>query len=70
MHAWSPAEKGGHPTREEQKQIQERIQTNSRKVHCQRLMAQGYGKQYFEVHQPVNGGPDVVPVDGAAAWAE
>jgi hypothetical protein len=38
-HEWSPAEKGGRPSRTEQKQIQERIQKNCRKVHCQRLMA-------------------------------
>ncbi|CAN9283890.1 unnamed protein product [Alternaria alternata] len=53
VHSWSAAGKGGHPTREKQKEIQER-----------------QGSQYFQVHQPGDDGPDVVPVDGEAAWAQ
>ncbi|KAJ4395074.1 hypothetical protein N0V91_011088 [Didymella pomorum] len=68
-HEWSPAGKSGHPTREKQKEIQERISQHCRKVHCQRLLVQGQGSQYFEVHQPGQDGPDVVP-DGDAAWAQ
>jgi hypothetical protein len=33
-------------------------------------LVQGQGSQYFEVHQPADGGPDVVPADGDAAWAQ
>nr|GEZ17793.1 RecQ helicase L2 [Tanacetum cinerariifolium] len=69
VHSWSAAEKGGHPTRVQQKDIQERISKHSKKVHCQRLLVQGQGSQYFEVHQPGDGGPDVVP-DGDAAWVQ
>lgn len=51
-HEWSPAGKSGHPTREKQKEIEERIGQHCRKVHCQRLLVQGQGSQYFEVQQP------------------
>ncbi|CAN9137103.1 unnamed protein product [Alternaria alternata] len=70
VHSWSAAGKGGHPTREKQKEIQERISQHCKKVHCQRLLVQGQGSQYFQVHQPGDDGPDVVPVDGEAAWAQ
>jgi hypothetical protein len=70
IHGWSPAEKGGRPNRVQQKAMDDRIKQFSKNVHCQRLLAQGHGKQYFEVHQPGDGGPDVVPVDGDAAWAQ
>lgn len=70
IHRWSPAEKGGRPTRVQQKAIDNRIRQFSRNVHCQRLLAQGHGKQYFEVYQPGDSGPDVVPVDGNTAWAQ
>ncbi|KAF3032558.1 hypothetical protein E8E12_001438 [Didymella heteroderae] len=69
VHSWSAAGKGGHPTREKQKEIQERISQHCKKVHCQRLLVQGQGSQYFEVHQPGQDGPGVVP-DGDAAWAQ
>ena len=69
-HDWSPAGKSGHPSRVEQKEIRERISQHCKKVHCQRLLVQGQGSQYFQVHQPGDGGPDVVPVDGDAAWAQ
>lgn len=65
VHSWSAAGKGGHPTQEKQKEIQERISQHCKKVHCQRLLlVQGQGSQYFQVHQPGDSGPDVVPVDG------
>jgi RecQ family ATP-dependent DNA helicase len=70
VHRWSAAGKGGHPTREKQKEIQERISQHCKKVHCQRLLVQGQGSQYFQVHQPGDDGPDVVPVNGEAAWAQ
>ena len=70
IHGWSPAEKGGRPTRVQQEAIDDCVKQYSKKVHCQRLLAQGHGKQYFEVHQPGDGGPGVVPVDGNAAWAQ
>jgi hypothetical protein len=31
---------------------------------------QGQGSQYFQVHQPDDDSPDVVPVGGDAAWAQ
>ncbi|PVH96324.1 hypothetical protein DM02DRAFT_687969, partial [Periconia macrospinosa] len=67
-HGWSVAGKGGRPSRLEARRIQDRTSKGSQTVHCQRLLVQGQGSQYFEVHQPSNDGPDVVP-DGAAAWA-
>ena len=33
------------------------------------MLVQGQGSQYFQVYQPDNDGPDVVP-DGDAAWAQ
>jgi RecQ family ATP-dependent DNA helicase len=67
-HEWSPAGKGGHPTRVEQKDIRDRVNQCCKKVHCQRLLVQGQGSQYFQV-QPGEDGPDVVP-NGDAAWAQ
>jgi RecQ family ATP-dependent DNA helicase len=69
-HEWSPAAKGGHPTWVEQKDIRDRINQYCKKVHCQRLLVQGQGSQYFQVHQPGDGGLAVVPVDGDAVWAQ
>ena len=69
-HDWSPADRGGRPSREEQKKIQSRINKNCERVHCQRLLVQGQGSQYFPVHPPDENGPEVVPVDGNAAWAQ
>ena len=69
-HEWSPAGKGGRPEREQQKKIEERIRKYCETVHCQRLLVQGQGSQYFEVHQPGNDGPEAVPIDGDAAWAQ
>lgn len=70
IHGWSPAGKGGHPSRVEQKKIQKRFSQHCKKVHCQRLLVQGQGSQYFQVHQPGDGGPDVVPIDNNAAWTQ
>jgi hypothetical protein len=46
-----------------------RISKSYKTVHCQRLLVQGQGSQYFQVYQPGEEGPDVVP-DGDAAWAQ
>ena len=50
--------------------MQAQIKQGYTNVHCQRLFGSRHGSQYFEVHQPDNDGPDVVPVDGDAAWAQ
>ena len=68
-HNWSVAGKGGRPSRVEKVEIQERISKGCKRIHCQRLLVQGPESQYFEVHQPDDSGPDVVP-DGDAAWAQ
>jgi hypothetical protein len=70
MHDWSAARKGGRPSRVEQKKIHDRIGKSCKTVHCQRLLVQGQGSQYFQVHQPDDDGRNVVPVDGDAAWAQ
>jgi hypothetical protein len=44
VHSWSAAGKGGHPTQEKQKEIQERISQHCKKVHCQRLLVQVRGR--------------------------
>jgi superfamily II DNA helicase RecQ len=69
-HNWSVAGKGGRPSRISQRRIQERSKKGHCIVPCQRLFVQGPGSQYFEVQQPGEGGPDTVPVDGEAAWAQ
>jgi hypothetical protein len=70
VHNWSVAGKGARPSRIEQKKIHERNSKSYKTVHCQRLLVQGQGSQYFQVHQPDDDGPDVVPVGGDAAWAQ
>jgi hypothetical protein len=50
--------------------LQARIEQGYMRVHCQQLFGSRYGSQYFQVHKPANDGPDVVPVDGDAAWAQ
>jgi RecQ family ATP-dependent DNA helicase len=67
-HGWSAAGKGGRPSRLEARRIQDRASKGYQTVHCQRLLVQGPGSQYFEVHEPGDDDPDVVP-DGDAAWA-
>jgi hypothetical protein len=52
-----------------QKEIQLRVDEGCRRVHCQRLLIQGPGSQYFEVQPPDDDNPGVVPIDGEAAWA-
>lgn len=66
---WSVAEKSGRPTRVQQRSIRDRISKNCKTVHCQRLMVQGQGLRFFEIQQPGENGPDVVP-DGDTAWAQ
>jgi hypothetical protein len=70
VHNWSVAGKGGRPSRVEQKKIHERISQSYKTVYCQRLLVQGQGSQYFQVHQPDDDGPDVVLDGGDAAWAQ
>ncbi|KAF2824584.1 hypothetical protein CC86DRAFT_258254, partial [Ophiobolus disseminans] len=69
VHDWSVGSKGGHLSQVAQKEVQLRIDVGCRRVHCQRLFIQGPGSQYFEVQPPNDNSPDVVPVDGGAAWA-
>ncbi|KAG9193950.1 hypothetical protein G6011_03985 [Alternaria panax] len=69
-HEWSPAGKGGRPTQVQQKNIQDRVNKYCKTVHCQRLLVQGQGSQYFEVHQPGDDGPEAEPINGDAAWAQ
>jgi hypothetical protein len=40
------------------------------RVHCQRLFGSRHGSQYFQVHGSGDDNPNVVPVDGEAAWAQ
>jgi hypothetical protein len=48
-----------------QKEIQLRVAEGCRRVHCQRLLVQGPGSQYFEVQPPAdNNDPGIVPVNG------
>jgi hypothetical protein len=69
-HDWSPVGREGRPSRIEQKKVQSRISKGCKTVHCQRLLVQGQGSQYFEVHQSSKGGPGTISVDGEAAWAQ
>jgi hypothetical protein len=69
-HEWSPAGKGGRLTQVQQKNIQDRVNKYCKTVHCQRLLVQGQGSQYFEVHQPGDDGPEAEPINGDAAWAQ
>jgi hypothetical protein len=52
VHDWSVGSKGGHLSQQAQKKIQLRIDKGCRRVHCQRLLIQGPGSQYFEVQPP------------------
>ena len=67
VHSWSVASKGGRPSQVEQKEIQLRISDGCRRVHCQRLLIQGPGSQYFEVQPPDNNDLGVVPINSEAA---
>jgi hypothetical protein len=67
---WSAGKKRGRPSRIKEKVLQARIKQGYTRVHCQRLFGSRYGLQYFQVHQPANDGPDVVPIEGDAAWAQ
>jgi hypothetical protein len=71
VHGWSVGSKGGHLSQVAQKEIQLRINEGCRRIHCQRLLIQGPGSQYFEVQPPNDNDNDagVEPVDGDAAWA-
>lgn len=69
-HEWSPAGKGRRPRQEQQKKIEDRIRKYCKTVHCQRLLVQGQGSQYFQVQQPSADGPETVPIDSNVAWAQ
>jgi hypothetical protein len=70
VHNWSVGSKGGHLSLAAQKEIQLRIDEGCRRVHCQRLLVQGLGSQYFEVQLSDNDDkPGVVPINGDVAWA-
>ncbi|KAF7441548.1 DUF3505 multi-domain protein [Pyrenophora tritici-repentis] len=68
---WSAGKKRGRPSRTRQKSVQAHMDKGYRLVHCQRLFSSRHGSQYFEVQAPSQDGegPEIVPVDGAAAWA-
>jgi hypothetical protein len=68
-HDWSPAVREGRPSGVEQGKIQSRISKGCKTVHCQRLLVQGQGSQYFQVHRPDSDSPNGVPVNSEAAWA-
>ena len=67
-HDWSPAARGGRPSRLAEREIQQRSKEACKTVCCQRLLVQGPGSQYFEVHPPA-ADMEAVPVNGDAAWA-
>ncbi|KAI0604030.1 DUF3505 domain-containing protein, partial [Pyrenophora tritici-repentis] len=69
-HGWSASSRGGRPSQTKQKSVQAQMEKGYRLVHCQRLFGSRHGSQYFQVQPPDEDGPDVVPVDGAAAWAQ
>ncbi|KAK1911247.1 hypothetical protein P3342_011849 [Pyrenophora teres f. teres] len=64
-------EEARRPSRTRQKSVQAHMDKGYRLVHCQRLFSSRHGSQYFEVQAPSQDGegPEIVPVDGAAAWA-
>ncbi|KAF7568858.1 hypothetical protein PtrM4_112730 [Pyrenophora tritici-repentis] len=66
---WSAGKKRGRPSRTRQKSVQAHMDKGYRLVHCQRLFSSRHGSQYFEVQAPSQDGegPEIVPVDGAAA---
>src|SRR6185369_1205307 len=72
-HGWSAAGKRGRPSRTKEKMVQMQAEEGCKRVHCQRFFSSRHGSQYFEVQQSGEGqenGPQPVPVDGEAAWAE
>jgi hypothetical protein len=69
VHDWSVGSKGSHLSQLAQKKIQLRIDKGCRRVHCQRLLIQGPGSQYFKVQLPNDNNEPAVPVDSNAAWA-
>jgi hypothetical protein len=69
VHNWVIGSKGGHLSQAAQKEIQLRIDKACRHVHCQRLLIQGPGSQYFQVQPPNDDDPAILSVDDDAAWA-
>jgi RecQ family ATP-dependent DNA helicase len=67
-HAWLVAGKGGRPSRADRQQIEERMKKGCQRIHCQRLLVQGTGSQYFEVRRAVNS--ETVPVNRESAWEQ
>ncbi|KAH7081997.1 hypothetical protein BKA63DRAFT_540895 [Paraphoma chrysanthemicola] len=72
-HGWSAGKKRGRPSRIKAKGLQARMEQGYTRVYCQRLFGSRHGSQYFQVHAPSEGpagGPEPVPVDSDAAWAQ
>ena len=67
---WSAGKKRGRPSQIKEKGLQARMEQGYTRVYCQRLFGSRQGSQYFQVHQPGDGGPEAVPIDGDAAWAQ
>jgi superfamily II DNA helicase RecQ len=67
---WSAGKKRGRPSRTKEKGLQARMDQGYTRVYCQRLFGSRHGSQYFQVHGPGDDSPNVVPVDGEAAWAQ
>src|SRR5215211_2548663 len=70
---WSAGKKRGRPSRIKEKGLQARMEQGYTRVYCQRLFGSRHGSQYFQVHAPSEGpagGPEPIPVDSEAAWAQ
>jgi superfamily II DNA helicase RecQ len=67
---WSAGKKRGRPSRAKEKRLQAQMDQGYTRVYCQRLFGSRHGSQYFQVHGPRDDIPNVVPVDGEAAWAQ
>ena len=57
VHGWSAGYKKGRPSSTKEKVIHQRTEQASKTVHCQRLLVQGPGSQYFEVSTDVDSVP-------------
>lgn len=67
---WSAGKKRGQPSWTKGKRLQAQLDQGYTRVYCQRLFGSCHGLQYFQVHGPSHDTPNVVPVDGEAAWAQ
>jgi hypothetical protein len=66
---WSAGKKRGQPSRTKEKRLQAQIDQGYARVHCQQLFRSRHRSQYFQVYRPSDNSPNVVPVNGEAAWA-